>query len=184
MVREASEDASVVTLAATDPSFNTGVVLVSRSADGGATFNQPVVAYNPPSSSVFPDKEWFAINTFAGTSTVGRIVVTFTLFGPSSTEGGQILRTYSDDAGATWSAVANVSPGNTSLQGSQPVFLVDGRAPSHFSTSGLIESMSREEVEAVIGHEISHIAQVRNLIALLPEPQDLGPPRPARPFIE
>jgi hypothetical protein len=36
----------------------------------------------------------------------------------------------------------------------------------------------------VARHEISHIAQVRNLIALLPEPQDLGPMRPARPFFE
>jgi hypothetical protein len=36
----------------------------------------------------------------------------------------------------------------------------------------------------VARHEISHIAQVRNLIALLPEPQDLGPPRPHRPMFE
>ena len=33
----------------------------------------------------------------------------------------------------------------------------------------------------VARHEISHIAQVRNLIALLPEAQDLGP---ARPMVE
>lgn len=36
----------------------------------------------------------------------------------------------------------------------------------------------------VARHEISHIGQVRNLIALLPEPQDLGPPRPHRPMFE
>jgi hypothetical protein len=30
----------------------------------------------------------------------------------------------------------------------------------------------------VARHEMSHIAQLRNLIALLPEPQDLGPARP------
>jgi hypothetical protein len=30
----------------------------------------------------------------------------------------------------------------------------------------------------VASHEMSHIGQVRNLIALLPEPQDLGPIRP------
>jgi hypothetical protein len=36
----------------------------------------------------------------------------------------------------------------------------------------------------VARHEISHVAQVRNLIALLPEPQDLGPPRPHRPMFE
>ena len=32
----------------------------------------------------------------------------------------------------------------------------------------------------VARHEMGHIAQIRNLSALLPEPQDLGPVRPAR----
>ena len=32
----------------------------------------------------------------------------------------------------------------------------------------------------VARHEIGHIAQIRNLSALLPEPQDLGPVRPVR----
>jgi hypothetical protein len=36
----------------------------------------------------------------------------------------------------------------------------------------------------VARHEISHIAQVRNLIALLPQPVDLGPPRATRPIFE
>lgn len=31
----------------------------------------------------------------------------------------------------------------------------------------------------VARHEMAHIAQIRNLTALLPEPQDLGPARPA-----
>jgi hypothetical protein len=30
----------------------------------------------------------------------------------------------------------------------------------------------------VARHEIAHIAQIRNLTVLLPEPQDLGPIRP------
>jgi DinB superfamily len=32
----------------------------------------------------------------------------------------------------------------------------------------------------VARHEMGHVAQIRNLNALLPEPQDLGPVRPAR----
>ncbi|MGH7764799.1 MAG: DinB family protein [Candidatus Dormibacteraceae bacterium] len=35
-----------------------------------------------------------------------------------------------------------------------------------------------EVCRLVAGHEMSHIAQLRNLIAMLPEPQDLGPARP------
>ena len=38
-----------------------------------------------------------------------------------------------------------------------------------------------EVCRMVARHEIGHIAQIRNLTALLPEPQDLGP---ARPMVE
>jgi hypothetical protein len=68
------------TLVATDPNFDNGAVVVSRSTDGGATFGLPTIAYQPPNNSVFPDKDWMAINTFPGTASAGRIVVTFTLF--------------------------------------------------------------------------------------------------------
>ncbi len=36
-----------------------------------------------------------------------------------------------------------------------------------------------EVCRLVARHEMAHIAQIRNLMALLPEPQDLGPARPA-----
>ena len=68
------------TEAAIDLNFNNGVILVSRSSDGGRTFGAPSVVYQPPNNTVFPDKPWMAINTFSGTATVGRIVATFTLF--------------------------------------------------------------------------------------------------------
>ena len=57
-----------------------GDILVNRSTDGGATFGQPVVASRGPSVNVFPDKNWIAVNTFANTTTAGRIIVTFTAF--------------------------------------------------------------------------------------------------------
>src|SRR5207253_4131089 len=68
------------TLVATDPQFVNGAVVVSKSTNGGATFASPMVAYRP-GNNVFPDKEWMAINTFGGTATAGRLLVTFTLFG-------------------------------------------------------------------------------------------------------
>ena len=65
----------------TTPDFADGTILVSRSTDGGATFEAPFVVYRPPNGNIFPDKPWMAINTFSGTSTAGRIVVTWTQFG-------------------------------------------------------------------------------------------------------
>ena len=105
------------------PTFDDAVVVMSKSTDGGATFAAPKVVYQPPDSSVFPDKNWMAINTFSGTNTAGRIVVTFTLFGSAS----PIVRTYSDNGGTTWSAPAYVHSTATNAQGSQPVFLPNGR---------------------------------------------------------
>ena len=116
------------TLAATEVNFARGVVLVSRSLDGGATFAAPRVAYRAPNNTVFPDKNWIAINTFPGTPTFGRIVVTFTLFGSGSTaDGAPLARTYSDNGGITWSAPAFIHPAITNAQGSQPVFLPNGK---------------------------------------------------------
>ena len=43
-------------------------------------------------------------------------------------------------------------------------------------------SMTLLEVcRLVARHEMGHIAQIRNLTVLLPEPEDLGPPRPVLP---
>jgi hypothetical protein len=87
---------------ATDTNFNNGDILVSRSTNGGVTFAAPSIVYHPPNNNVFPDKPWMVVNTFASTTTVGRILATFTLF--SNNFGGSIERAYSDDGGVTWSA--------------------------------------------------------------------------------
>src|SRR5882672_6198800 len=111
----------LTTEGATDPNFNNGAILLSRSFDGGQTFGAPVVVYQPPSSAIFPDKPWMAINTFAGTPTTGRIIVTFTAFSSSSPAGGTIVRAYSDNGGTTFGSASSVGPNNA--QGSQAVFL-------------------------------------------------------------
>ncbi len=68
-----------------------------------------------------------AINTFAGTPSAGRIVVTFTQFPAVGAAAYPIMRVYSDNAGDTWSSAALVHSSNRQVQGSQPVFLFDGR---------------------------------------------------------
>jgi hypothetical protein len=140
------------TLVATDPNFVNGAVVVSRSSDGGATFGLPTIAYQPPNNSVFPDKDWMAINTFPGTASAGRIVVTFTLFSNVNSEGAPIYRAYSTNGGATWSSIANVNAADANLQGSQPVFLPNGNLVIVYWNFGSSGSPG-ERLEAVISSD-------------------------------
>jgi hypothetical protein len=139
------------TLVATDINFINGAVVVSRSSDGGATFGSPAVVYQPPNNNLVPDKNWMAINTFPGTATAGRIVVTFTLFSDVNSDGGSIYRAYSADGGVTWSSIANVNGADANLQGSQPVFLPSGNLVIVYWNFG---STSRpgERLEAVVSN--------------------------------
>lgn len=137
------------TEAATNSDFTEGIILVSRSVDGGATFGAPSIVFQPESSSDFPDKPWMAVNTFAGTSTVGRILVTWTLFG--TTDASPILRSYSDDHGVTWSPGVVIHSASTSAQGSQPVFLPDGRlAIIYWNFAG---TSGAEEIDMVLSND-------------------------------
>jgi hypothetical protein len=122
---------------ATNITFTTGAILVSRSLDNGATFPAPALVFKPSNNADFPDKPWMAVNTLAGTAHVGRVLVTWTLLG--TTDASPIYRAYSDDHGITWSAAAPVHATNTSAQGSQPMFLPDGRVAVvywNFASSG------------------------------------------------
>jgi hypothetical protein len=135
--------------AATNTGFSTGEVVISRSTDGGQTFEPPIVVYRPPSTNLFPDKNWMAVNTFANTATAGRIIVTFSLFDNSSVEGAPIARTFSDDAGLTWSFANLVAPSNSSCQGSQPVFLPDGKLAIVYFNFGTTNA-SDDRLEVVL----------------------------------
>ncbi len=142
----------------TTPDFADGTILVSRSTDGGATFETPFVVYRPPNGNIFPDKPWMAINTFSGTATAGRIVVTWTQFG--TTAASPIFRAFSDDHGVTWSPAVPIHAATTSAQGSQPVFLRDGRLAIvywNFSGSGFTgddaPAPGPEEIEMVLSND-------------------------------
>lgn len=146
---DANNNVYISTDAATDPNFNNGVIAVTKSTDGGATFGQPMVAFQPADNSVFPDKEWVAVNTFGGTAPLGRILVTFTLFSNTNGNFHPIVRTYSDDGGAHWSPIANINSSNTALQGSQPVFLPNGNVAIVYWNFGSAISPG-ERLESVI----------------------------------
>src|SRR5438477_1073685 len=136
------------TLVATDAQFLNGAVVLSKSTDGGSTFAAPVVAYRPGSNSVFPDKEWMAINTFPGTATGSRLLVTFSLFSNINSNGAPIMRVYSDNRGATWSSPAAIST-ETTLQGSQPLYLPNGNCVVVYWDFGTNQQPG-ERLEAVI----------------------------------
>ena len=148
------------TLAATGSDFYTGVnvILVSRSIDGGATFDSPSIVFQPENSSDFLDKPWMAVNNFGGTSTAGRILVTWTVF-TFDFSASPILRSYSDDHGMTWSAAAPIHARISTAQGSQPMFLPDGRVAIvywNFAGNGSGDAdapAAPEEIDMVVSND-------------------------------
>lgn len=139
----------ISTDAATENNFNNGAIVVSKSADGGNTFNAPVTVYRPPNNNNFPDKEWLAVNTFSGTSTVGRVIVTFTLFSNTTNNLNPIYRSYSDNGGTSWSSITNVTGAGSSVQGSQPVYLPNGNCVIVYWNFGT-NTAPGERLEAII----------------------------------
>jgi len=119
---------STVALKGEAPNFF-GTLTVSKSTDGGATFGDPLTAFSSTNLDYFPDKPWLAANSFPGTRTADRLVITFTLFSPTNMSGLEIgvypiAITHSDDGGAHWSPARVIS--SHYCQGSQPMFLPDG----------------------------------------------------------
>ncbi|HEX3818214.1 MAG TPA: sialidase family protein [Chthoniobacterales bacterium] len=144
---------------ATNSDFTQGAIVVSRSTDDGATFAAPSLVFQASSSSDFSDKPWMAVNTFSGAPNSGRVLVTWTEFG--STSASPIYRAYSDDHGVSWSAAAAIHNPGTMAQGSQPVFLHDGRvaivywnfADSGFSGDDAALTASPEEIDVVVSQD-------------------------------
>lgn len=89
------------------------------------------------------------MNPFPGTPHAGRLVVTFTLF--SSDTVSPIVLSFSDDAGLTWSPLVFVHNNLTNAQGSQPVFLPDGRLAIVYWNFGL--NANDERLEVVVSND-------------------------------
>ena len=116
------------TLDARDAGFTLDDLVVTRSLDGGATWSNHV-AFSTATPQLFADKDWLAVNDFAGSPNVGRLVATFSGF--ASTAGGlqlgdTLYSMESDDQGTTWSKPVAITPINGNYQGTQPFFLPDG----------------------------------------------------------
>ena len=128
-------------------------ILVSKSTDGGQTFGEPSKVAAAQDTSVFLDKNWIAINTFAGTPTAHRVVVTLTYIGRTNRSDGVVLvqpivAAFSDDGAQSWSDLRVVSP--SLCQGSQPVFLPDGSlAVVYWNFSGA----QGEQIEIVLSED-------------------------------
>lgn len=81
-------------------------VAVQRSDDGGLTFGTPVLAQDDSDASKFNDKDWIAVDTFAGSPHRGRVYVAWD---QGNNAGQPILLRFSDDRGKTWSPLVFVS---------------------------------------------------------------------------
>lgn len=117
------------TLVARSVDFTLGDLVVSRSLDGGQTWSDPFVAYQGPNAQLFPDKNWMAVNPYAGTGTFNRLVITYTAFtynAAGQTISHHLQSLLSSDKGATWSSPVSITPHGSANQGSIPIFLRDG----------------------------------------------------------
>ena len=117
------------TLGSTAGTFTQSAVSVTRSTDGGATWSLPATVYESPNALTMPDKNWLAVNDYAGTPNAGRLVATWSNFlntASGGTAGIPLLASVSDDRGSTWSTPGEITPQGSFGQGTQPVFLPDG----------------------------------------------------------
>ena len=129
-----------------------GAVVVSRSTDGGNTFAAPVIVYDPPGTDLFADKNWMAVNNFAGTAKAGRLVATWTLFS-STGQASPIMRSVSDNHGATWSAPGFIHPSSYQVQGSQPVFLANGKLAIVYWNFNFTDNFADDFMEVVVSND-------------------------------
>jgi hypothetical protein len=114
----------LATLGILDASITTAAIAISRSTNGGTSFDAPVEVLRSANPNVILDKEWLAVNTFSNTPTAGRLVITYTRFENTSYPQARV---YSDDGGKTWSPSAYITPTSMKSQGSQSFFLPDGK---------------------------------------------------------
>jgi len=147
-----------------------GAAVVSKSSDRGQSFGQPARVFGTDDPSYFTDKDWIVANTFAGTPTANRLVVTFTYFSLTNIGGIQrsinpIVCSHSDDGGTNWSAITYVSPFN--CQGSQPNFLPDGSLAIVYWN---FDGPSGNQLEMALSADGGNSFQTPRVITIVPVP--------------
>ncbi|MGB9377857.1 MAG: sialidase family protein [Mycobacteriales bacterium] len=121
-----------------DTNSCSGAVAVSRSTDGGATFEAPVFAHAGDSCDFSDDKNWIVVDTSKNSPHLGRIYQFWTAYTPDAQgnyTGAQVLR-WSDDQAATWSDTVFLTEPGIDTQGSQPMIQRDGTIIDAYLTFG------------------------------------------------
>ncbi len=139
-------NAYLCTLGLNGENADHGVVLMSRSTDGGSTFESPREVFRPGTANIFPDKNWFAINPANSGRFAQRLAVTFTQFVDSLSP---IAVATSDDQGQTWSPPAFATPPSSACQGSQPLWLPDGTLVVVYWNFGDLRRDDDDSIECV-----------------------------------
>ncbi|HKF19861.1 MAG TPA: sialidase family protein [Candidatus Dormibacteraeota bacterium] len=95
-----------------------GAIQVSRSRDGGRTFETPVQVERSTSDGIVEDKEYLSVDTNPGSPFLNSIYITWTRFHFDSSDTyleSPIFFSASRDGGATWSLPKEISGTNTAL---------------------------------------------------------------------
>lgn len=122
-------DLYLQTLVSVQGAFAPAALVVTRSLDGGNTWLPPATVFESSTTLVMPDKNWLAVNDYAGAPNAGRLVSTWTSFlsnAAGTALGNPVVASISDDRGASWSPPIEITPPGSSNQGTQPVFFPDG----------------------------------------------------------
>jgi len=98
-------------------------IAVQRSDDGGLTFGTPVLLQDDSDPNVFNDKDWIAVDTFAGSPHRGRV---YAAWDQGNAVGQPIVLRFSDDRAKTWSPLVSVSSASAAGIGALPLVQPNG----------------------------------------------------------
>jgi hypothetical protein len=114
-------------------------VAVSRSDNGGESFEAPVLVHSSSTCAVSDDKNWLIVDTQSASPHRGRLYQFWTPFlttPAGNADGSPQVMAFSDDHATTWSAPVAVSPPHANSQNSQPMILPSGRIVDAYLDSG------------------------------------------------
>lgn len=95
-----------------------GAIQVSRSSDGGQTFETPVTVAESTSDAIFEDKPYLVVDTNLGSPFVNSVYIVWTRFHFDTADNyleSPIFFSASRDGGSTWSSPMEISGANRAL---------------------------------------------------------------------